>query len=217
MSGRQAWRELADLHVHTCLSSCAEPEMTPEAIVTAARARGLSVVAICDHDTAGSCEAVMHAAPSDLCVVAGVEVTIEDGKHVLGWFRDASAAANAAQELCGAACRRPTLSRTVQVIHAHGGLAVAAHVDRPSSGILGRGGRLPREVPLDAMELSRSALSSQMRSTLEGIGVTLTTGSDAHALEEIGKCATVLEAPRGSFDELALAIRGEQGRRCRLA
>jgi hypothetical protein len=51
-----------DLHIHTALSPCASDDMTPPAIVATALARGLDMIAICDHNTAGNVGAVQEAA-----------------------------------------------------------------------------------------------------------------------------------------------------------
>ena len=53
---------LADLHLHTVLSPCAEVEMIPPLIVRRARELGLGLIAITDHNAAANCEAVMRAA-----------------------------------------------------------------------------------------------------------------------------------------------------------
>jgi len=175
------------------------------------------MIAICDHDATGNCEPVARLSSQDLCVIAGIELTIEDEKHVLGLFGSPAQAALAQARAVGQPGNRPTLERAVIVIHECGGLAIAAHVDRPASGILGRGGRISRDAGLDAFELSRSALGSQMHATLEALGFPLTTASDSHCLDDIGTSFSVLELPNLSFIELTLAIRREQGRRCFLA
>ena len=46
-----------DLHIHSCVSPCADREMTPEAIVARAREAGLELIAVCDHNTVRSCDA----------------------------------------------------------------------------------------------------------------------------------------------------------------
>ena len=82
----------ADLHIHTALSPCAEREMTPPAIVEAALRRELSMIAICDHNSAGNTEAVEQAAGGRLTVLHGLEVTTAEEVHVLGLFADAASA-----------------------------------------------------------------------------------------------------------------------------
>lgn len=77
----------ADLHVHTCLSPCAEEEMTPLAIVRRAKEKGLNVIAICDHNSTRNVRAVRRAGQQDgLAVIGGVEVTSREEVHILGLF-----------------------------------------------------------------------------------------------------------------------------------
>ncbi len=89
----------ADLHIHTALSPCGSDEMTPAAIVAAASARGLDMIAVCDHNTAGNVLAVQQAgeaAGGGLAVIAGMELTSAEEVHVVGLFPDAAAAERAA-------------------------------------------------------------------------------------------------------------------------
>ena len=82
----------ADLHVHTALSPCGSDEMTPAAIVAAALAKGLEMIAICDHNSTGNVAAVQQAAAGRLAVLAGMEVTTAEEVHVVGLFPDLEAA-----------------------------------------------------------------------------------------------------------------------------
>jgi PHP family Zn ribbon phosphoesterase len=77
---------LADLHIHTALSPCAEEEMTPSAIVRKAIREGLSLIAICDHNTAGNTDVVREAAGTAIKVIAGIEITTFEEVHVIGLF-----------------------------------------------------------------------------------------------------------------------------------
>jgi len=77
---------LADLHIHTGLSPCAVAEMTPPSIVEAAVKRGLSMVAICDHNSSANAAAVQAAAGDRLTVLAGIEITTSEEIHVIGLF-----------------------------------------------------------------------------------------------------------------------------------
>ncbi|MCX8036621.1 MAG: PHP domain-containing protein [Candidatus Sumerlaeia bacterium] len=79
------WR--ADLHIHTCLSPCAEWEMTPRAIVKRARTLGLDLIAICDHNSGENAEAAVEVGQREgLAVVRGIEITTEEEVHILGLF-----------------------------------------------------------------------------------------------------------------------------------
>lgn len=77
----------ADLHMHTCLSPCAEIDMTPREIVTASLERGLNLIAITDHNSAENVEAARKAADgTGLTVLAGMEVTSSEEVHVIALF-----------------------------------------------------------------------------------------------------------------------------------
>lgn len=80
----------ADLHIHTCLSPCAELEITPSAIVRAASGLGMNIVAITDHNSAENVPAAKHAsAGTGITVLAGMEITSEEEAHILGIFDEA--------------------------------------------------------------------------------------------------------------------------------
>ncbi len=77
----------ADLHIHTCLSPCAEAEMRPSAIVRAAKEAGLDLIGICDHNSAENVPALTKAAEgTGLDVLGGLEVTSREEVHVVGLF-----------------------------------------------------------------------------------------------------------------------------------
>jgi predicted metal-dependent phosphoesterase TrpH len=61
--------------------------MTPPAIVAAALEKGLAMIAVCDHNSAGNAAAVQAAAAGRaLAVLAGIEITTAEEVHVLGLF-----------------------------------------------------------------------------------------------------------------------------------
>jgi predicted metal-dependent phosphoesterase TrpH len=77
-----------DLHLHTTAS---DGSLSPSAVVWAARAGGLDVIAITDHDTCAGVAEATAALPDALHVVAGVELstTLEGSElHILGYFID---------------------------------------------------------------------------------------------------------------------------------
>ncbi|MEJ1730487.1 PHP domain-containing protein, partial [Escherichia coli] len=51
-----------DLHIHSCLSPCAQEDMTPANICAMARLKGLDVIALTDHNTGGNLTACEEAA-----------------------------------------------------------------------------------------------------------------------------------------------------------
>ena len=76
-----------DLHIHTCLSPCADLGMYPRAIVEKSLKERLDVIAVCDHN---SSENVIHvvkaAAGKPLLVLPGMEVTTREEVHLIALF-----------------------------------------------------------------------------------------------------------------------------------
>jgi PHP family Zn ribbon phosphoesterase len=94
------------------------------------------------------------------------------------------------------------------------GLAIAAHVDRETFGILGQLGFVPEELHLDALELSRNtSLEEARRRFPEYAGYAFVRSSDAHSAMDIGKVWTSLLLYEPSTREIKKALRGEGGRR----
>lgn len=77
----------ADLHLHTCLSPCANETMVPLAILREAKKRGLDVVGICDHNSTRNVKAVRRASQREgPSVIGGVEITTAEEVHILALF-----------------------------------------------------------------------------------------------------------------------------------
>jgi predicted metal-dependent phosphoesterase TrpH len=110
-----------------------------------------------------------------------------------------------------------SLAQVVDLIRAHGGLAVAAHLDRRAFSVLGQLGFLPVEVRFDALEVTAAGVARGRAHGLAVYGLPLLASSDCHFPEEVGAGCTVLEAEEPSFAELARALRAEGGRRCAIA
>jgi PHP family Zn ribbon phosphoesterase len=244
--------------------------MLPRAIVGEAVRRGLGVIAVCDHNSAGNVEPVRAAAAAIKAgplVIAGIEITTAEEVHVLGLFPDTRAASAAAAEVCGslplwrplsaagtlsrtaassagstfgprepeqelvdaegrvtgieermlAAASRFTLSETVDLVHRHGGLAIAAHMDRRSFSVPGQLGFLPPEVPFDGLEISAAGVARGRAAEFVRHGLPLVSSSDSHFLEDICASRTALSVEEPTFAELRLALRGAEGRGCAIA
>ncbi|MDP2349552.1 MAG: PHP domain-containing protein [Chloroflexota bacterium] len=69
-----------DLHCHA--SASFDGVAGPEAVVARAAERGLTHLAITDHDTLEGAMRAVEAAPAGLCVIVGCEVTTRDGDLV---------------------------------------------------------------------------------------------------------------------------------------
>ncbi len=79
-----------DLHLH---STASDGSLSPSAVVWAARAGGLDVIALTDHDTCAGVPEAMAALPEALHVIPAIELsTTLDGSeiHILGYFIDAA-------------------------------------------------------------------------------------------------------------------------------
>lgn len=230
----------ADLHVHTCLSPCAEPEMVPTAIVKQAKRIGLDIIGICDHNSAENVGSVMRAGQREnLSIIAGMEITSREEVHVLGLFSDEdpllrlqdlvyehlpgendpeafgpqmvvneydSVVGSTTKLLIGATTF--SLEETVSAIHDAGGLAIAAHIDRERFGLIGQLGFIPEGLPLDALEVSARASIADYWN-----GLPVVTSSDAHFLNDIGKSSTCFLLAEATLEEIAKALRSEDGRR----
>lgn len=80
---------VADLHIHTCLSPCAELSMTPRGIVEKAASLGINIIAICDHNSAENVSVTREVArKKGIYVVAGMEINSSEEVHILGLFGD---------------------------------------------------------------------------------------------------------------------------------
>ena len=78
-----------DLHMHSCLSPCAEDEMTPNNICGMALVKGLQLIAVTDHNSVKQLPAVAKvAAGMGLKMLYGCELETSEEVHVLGLFAE---------------------------------------------------------------------------------------------------------------------------------
>lgn len=183
----------------------ADAANAPEELIAMAKARGLSGIAITDHD---SCAAHVElrarglqredgAAVDGFLVVPGVEVSTADG-HLLCLGATLPVMAG-----------RPA-AEVVDAIHERGGLAIPAHpYDRWRSGI--RESVLDR-VPFDGLEVFNAAVSSRKYNVLarayaERRGWPMTASSDAHHASAVGVSVTVLELETLDLGHVLAALR----------
>ena len=176
----------ADLHVHSTWSDGAQ---RPDALVRAA-AGHLNVLAVTDHDEiGGALEADRFARANPqlgVDVIVGEEISTLNG-HLIGLYL---------QE-----CIPPRLSaaRTVDLIHAQGGLAIVAHPFHPVRGTV-RGHRtiaqLMPDLPVDAVEVVNNAgVFSWFYDAWAALAnvewaLPVTGGSDAHDVWYVGNAVT---------------------------
>ena len=78
-----------DLHIHTCLSPCADLTMLPTAIIEQAKRQNLDGIGICDHNSAENVSAVKKAGEREgVQVLGGIEITSREEVHIMGFFDD---------------------------------------------------------------------------------------------------------------------------------
>ena len=83
----------ADLHMHSCLSPCADDDMTPANICGMAYIKGLQAIAVTDHNTGRNLPYVKEAADHyGLIFLPGMEITTKEEVHLLGYFKDVETA-----------------------------------------------------------------------------------------------------------------------------
>lgn len=82
-----------DLHIHSCLSPCADDDMTPNNLVNMALLAGLDIIALTDHNRCGNCAAVLQAAAgTGLTVLPGMELCTSEEAHIVCLFPTLEAA-----------------------------------------------------------------------------------------------------------------------------
>lgn len=168
---------LIDLHCHTKVHSACSA-LTPEALVRAARARGLDGVCITEHDALWQLDDIERvAATMDFVVLRGIEVTTEVG-HVLVYGVSRYDPAMA------------TLDELHRLVNADGGRMYLAHPSR-------RYGTLPPDdlaLVFDSVEVQNGTegmLQNDNAALLaRGLALPGIGGSDCHAVREVGVCAT---------------------------
>ena len=76
-----------DLHIHSCLSPCANLEMSPSEIVTRAVAAGIDGIALTDHQSARNTPAIAECARrAGLKCLFGMEVQTAEEAHTVALF-----------------------------------------------------------------------------------------------------------------------------------
>jgi PHP family Zn ribbon phosphoesterase len=83
---------MADFHNHSCLSPCGSLDLSPRVLVERAKARGVMVLALTDHNSSLNCPAFAKAAPSlGILPIFGLEATTQEEIHILCLFTNLEA------------------------------------------------------------------------------------------------------------------------------
>ena len=102
-----------------------------------------------------------------------------------------------------------SIKQVVDHVHQLGGLAVAAHVDRPSFSVISQLGFVPTDLRFDALEVSPRC---EDQSPFATYGLPLLSSSDAHYVHEVGHGSTVCIAAHATVAELVRALSKRDGR-----
>ncbi len=106
------------------------------------------------------------------------------------------------------------ISETANVVHELGGYFIPAHINRSMNGLYSQLGFLPEELEIDAVEIARnSEPDNLLLERPELAAYQLFKSSDAHYVEDIGRCCSKMHMMEQSFEELGMALRGLNGRK----
>lgn len=77
----------ADMHIHSVLSPCGDIEMSPSAIVETAKARGMDIIGLTDHNSTLNADVTRRLGEKvGLHVLMGAEVTTKEEVHCLAFM-----------------------------------------------------------------------------------------------------------------------------------
>ena len=168
-----------DLHVHTVYSP--DSLITVKQLVFWAKKRGLTGVAVTDHDCVEG--ALKFARETDFFIIPGTEVSSRDG-HVVGL------------NVCETIPKGLSAVETVERIHEVGGVAVACHPFALFKGSIGR--RVTSK--FDAVETINASAMPFKRSVRKAEEVAArfklprVAGTDAHYAPAIGFAYTIVDS-----------------------
>ena len=202
-----------DFHVHTPESKCySEPVTTPDQIVESALVAGLQAIAVTDHNTVDGIDALRELGPErGLAVFPGVELSTRSG-HALALFdRDIAVSqlkafvddvgVGIAAKGDGAVFIDSSIEDVFRKIDERGGIAIAAHIERWPTGFLQtKESRRAKTRIHGSRHLTALEITQPQNKKLWNNGrmrgypkrYACIQGSDAHALDEIGRRPTFM-------------------------
>lgn len=231
----------ADLHVHTCLSYCAELEMTPKNIVKESEKRGLNIIGICDHNSSENVISVKKCAENmDLDIIGGIEITSKEEVHVLALFDNEKSLHSMQQIIYDNLIEtddekiygdQVVVNEDDEVLGFNKKLLIGA-VELSIESIVNSIHELGGIAIASHVDRERFSLISQLGFIPEGLvldalevsnksqiqkfsdrSLPIVTFSDAHSLKDIGRNYTSFSMEQLTFDEMRKSLRGEEGRK----
>ena len=213
--------------------------MTPSAIVAQAKAAGLDMIAICDHNSTDNAAAVAQAGErQSLAVIPGIEITSREEVHVVGLFNGEDALTRiqsiVAKNLPGENNESIFGAQTVvdqydqvtgsssKLLIGATGLGLEQVVDTiHDCGGLAVAAHIDRQrysvigqlgfIP-EGLPLDAVEVSPAS-SVRDNNDFPVITSSDAHCLGDIGRCSTSFFVNAATLDEIGMALQERGGRR----
>ena len=198
--GQDGGRAFIDLHCHTRASF--DSLSSPEAVVRAAASRGLTHLAVTDHETIEGAlearEAARTHAP-ELTVIVGEEVRTQEGDLIALYIERAVPRGLSATE-------------TIAAVREQGGLIGVPHpFDRYRGSLLLALAGSPFESPVDWIEVHNARVmvgdgNAQAAAYAADHGLPGVAVSDAHSVIEVGVAYTALDGDPGTPAGLLAAL-----------
>lgn len=232
----------ADLHIHTCLSPCADLMMTPKAIVREAQAKDIDIIGICDHNSGENVAAVKKAASKyGMTVLGGMEICSREEAHILALF-DNEASLEKTQEIIWERLsgeNDPTAFGEQVIADEEGRVLGINHklltgaVDLAVGEIVDLVHRYRGLAIASHIDKEAFSIISQLGFIPEGLGLDalevsgnyklhpfnydsyrlpFITSSDAHFLHDVGKIYTKFLLEAAEFSEISMALKGISNR-----
>ncbi|MFN3534075.1 MAG: PHP domain-containing protein [Desulfatiglandales bacterium] len=134
--------------------------------------------------------------------IFGYQVLVNEREEVEGFVEPLLIAAS-----------RLSLEEAVFWIKELGGLSIAAHIDKQSYSVFSQLGFIPPGLNFDAVEVWDGSGYSRLKKEFVDLSrFPVLTSSDAHFLHEIGRKSTLFYIQSGAFEEVAKALRSQEGR-----
>jgi len=183
----------ADLHVHTTYSS--DSIITPADLVFYAKKRGLTAVAVTDHNQVEGAKKI--ARETDFLIIPGTEVSSRDG-HIVGL--------NVNEVIP----RGLSADETVDRIHRAGGVAIACHPYALFKGSIGQHvtAKFDAVETINASSFPFRSASSKAEKLAERFSLPRVAGTDAHYGPVIGCAYTVIDSELNLESILGSIIKG---------
>ena len=206
-----------DLHVHSCLSPCADNDNTPNNLAGMATLNNIQIMALTDHNSCRNCPAFFTAAKRyGIIPIPGMELTTSEDIHVICLFPDLQSALDFKEEDFLTNATEISYEEVPELVDRYGGACYPAHIDREANGVIAILGTLPEEpdYPCAELHFMKNVASYTKEFHLENKRVIVS--SDAHYLEDLREENDTIEIPDEPYSSdlvrrnLIRILRGEK-------